>query len=268
MDEFKINKLNAQLAAARCVIAESGKSPRELGKESRLKILEWIYQWGFTSSSVGQLLLGRTSGGYLKKLSNQGWLVSTKTKSGVPASYFTLSQMGIQDAERHANILCKYSEIDPYKVDQSKIRHYLIAQSSTVNALKVGLITDYETERMFGVGGDKLGVKRPDVVWVTTAGHRYGIEVELSAKWERHLDDFVLKVIRALKSNGDNILEFSRFVIVSDSPAIINRYSTAMQSGQPLSIWEKSDRGHWVVQKTIRVPDWLISRVDFKLIGS
>lgn len=268
MSEFKVSKHNAQLAAARSVISKSGKSPRELGKESRLNILEWLYRWGFTSSSVGQLFLGRTSGGYLQKLANQGWLVSTKTKSGTPAAYFTLSQIGLQEAERSANILCKYSEIDSYKVDQSKIRHYLIAQTSTINALRTGFIADYGTERMFGVGGDKLGVKRPDVVWVTPTGFRYGIEVELSAKWERQLDDFVLKVIRALKSNGDNIPEFSRFVIVSDSPAIINRYSTAMQSGQPLAIWEKSDRGHWVIQKTIRVPDWLINKVDFQLIES
>ncbi|NOS97383.1 MAG: hypothetical protein HOP25_02795 [Methylotenera sp.] len=268
MNNLKTDKYNGQLAAARAVLAETGKSPRELGRVSRLKILEWIYQWGFTSSSVGQLLLGRTSGGYLQKLSKQSWLMSIKTKSGVPAAYFTLSQIALEEAERHANSLCKYLELDPYKVDQSKIRHYLIAQTSTINALRAGLITDYQTERMFGVGGDKLGVKRPDVVWVTPTGLRYGIEVELSAKWERQLDDFVLKVIRALKSNGDNSSEFSRFVIVSDSPAIINRYSTAMQSGQPLAIWEKSDRGHWVIQKTIRVPDWLISRVDFKLIES
>lgn len=36
---------------------------------------------------------------------------------------------------------------------------------------------------MSGKDGGKLGVKRPDVLWITRGGLRYGIEVELSAKW-------------------------------------------------------------------------------------
>ena len=77
MNEIKV-ELHAQLASARAVIAATGKSPRELGKESRQKILEWLYRWGYTSSSVGQILLNRTAGGYLQKLAKQNWLVSTK----------------------------------------------------------------------------------------------------------------------------------------------------------------------------------------------
>ena len=268
MNNLNTDKLNAQLAAARAVIAATGKSPRELGNESRQKILEWLYQWGYTSSSVGQLLLNRTAGGYLQKLAKQNWLVSTKTKSGVPLAYFTLSQLGLQESERHAIALSKYVEIDPYKVDQLKIRHYLIAQTTTINALKTGFITDYETERMFGKNGDKLGVKRPDVLWITQGGLRYGIEVELSAKWAMDLDDFILGIARALQSSETEVQGYSRFVIISDSAAIIRRYSAAMQPGQPISVWEKNGRGHWVIEKTIKVPDWLISKVDFQLIES
>ena len=267
MNEIKV-ELHAQLASARAVIAATGKSPRELGKESRQKILEWLYRWGYTSSSVGQILLNRTAGGYLQKLAKQNWLVSTKTKSGVPSTYFTLSLLGLQEAERDSITLIKYVEADPYKVDQLKIRHYLIAQTSTINALKSGFIIDYETERMFGKDGDKLGVKRPDVLWITRGGLRYGIEVELSAKWAMDLDDFILGITRALQSSGAEVQTYSRFVIISDSPAIIRRYSAAMQPGQPLSVWEKNGRGHWVIEKTLKVPDWLINKVDFRLIES
>lgn len=76
---------------------------------------------------MGQFLLGRMSGGYLLKLAKQNWLVSTKTKSGIPSAYFTLSEIGLQEAERHSDKLFRYVEIDQLKVDQSKIRHYLIA---------------------------------------------------------------------------------------------------------------------------------------------
>lgn len=266
MEEIKFEKLKNQLSAARAVIAETGKSPRQLGLDARKKIFDWIYRWGYTSSTIGQDLVNRTSGGYLQKLTNHDWLVSTKTKSGVPLAYFTLSEMGLQEAERHSDELCKYVEINQYRVDQLKIRHYLIAQKLTLNAIKSGFITDYETERMFAKELHKYAVKCPDAVWITRGGHRYGVEVELSAKWRMDLDMFIFGIVRALQSHENEVKSFSRFVIISDSPAIIRRYTNAMQPGQPLSIWEKSERGHWVVQTTINVPDWLIKKVDFKLI--
>lgn len=268
MTNLNKEKLNDQLAAARFVIAQSGKNPRQIGKESRLKILKWIYSWGYTSSSIGQLLLHRTSGGYLQKLAKQNWVVSTKTKSGLPASYFTLSQIGLEDAERHSLTLSKYAEIDQFKVEQSKIRHYLIAQESTIRALESGVIVDYETERMFLSQGDALGLKRPDIIWVTNLGSRLGVEIELSAKWERLLDDFVLNIIRALKSNDDSKPKFNRFIIISDSPAIIKRYQAAMQPDAEGSSWMKNNRGHWVVDKIYKIPAWLITQVDFQLIES
>lgn len=268
MSEFKVSKHNAQLAAARTVIAQSGKNPRQIGRESRLKILKWIYCWGYTSSSIAQLLLNRTSGGYVQKLAKQNWLVATKTKSGLPSSYFTLSQIGLEEVERHSLTLSKYPEIDQFKVDQTKIRHYLIAQESTIRALESGVIVGYETERMFHNKGDMLGVKRPDVVWITSTGSRIAGEIELSAKWERALDEFKLKIVRALKANSDSKSEFNRFIIISDSKAIIERYQKAMQPGAEVSSWIKNGRGHWVIEKTYSIPEWLITKVDFQLIES
>jgi hypothetical protein len=263
----EMTKIKSQLAAARAVLAATGKNPHQLGVESRLKVIEWIYRWGYTSATIVQLLLGRTSAGYAQKLARQCWLVATKTKTGIPNLFFTLSEQGRQEAERHSITLYRYSEIDPYKVNQQQIRHYLIAQSSTINALNAGVITGYETERMFSGEGDKSGVKRPDIVWVTKAGLRIGGEIELSAKWARDLDDFVLGIARALQSGGDKPAQYNRFVIVSDSPAIINRYRAAMQPGATLSMWKKDQRGHWVIDKTTKVPDWLFGKIDFHLIG-
>ena len=266
MDELKADKTKNQLAAARAIIAATGKSPRQIGEESLQKVLKWINNWGYTSSALGQLLLGRTSGGYLQKLAKQNWLTSTRTKSGSPAAYYTLSEIGLQEAERHADTLFKYVEIDQYKVDQPKIRHYLIAQRATIQALGSSLIVGYETERMFQKDGDRLGVKRPDVVWITPGGLRYGIEVELSAKWEKDLDMFILGILRALQTTGNDKPSYSRFIIISDSKAIIRRYTAAMQPSSALSIWEKNGRGHWAIERTIKVPDWLINKIDFQFL--
>ena len=252
--------------AARAALAECGASPRKISLESRMTIINWIYFWGYTSSSIIQDRLGKSSGGYGNKLAAQGWLNATKTESGIPRVYFTLTEMGLQEAERFAPELYRYPESDPYKVNQKLLRHNLLAQKITVEAIRTGLVSSFETERMFAQDGDKSGVKRPDVVLVTTNNLRIGIEVELSAKWSRDLDDFVLGILRALDTSTHKS-HYSRFTVASDSPAIIDRYKKAMVPGARLNIWVKNQRNHWVVDKTISVPDWLIQKVDFKLIG-
>lgn len=256
-----------QLENARLVLAAAGKSPRQLGEESRQKILNFIYRFGFTSSRIIQLMLGRTSGGYAKKLVKQDWIVETKTRSGVPAYYLTLSEQGLQEAERLSEIHYRYPEIDPFRVKQQLIRHDLIAQEATVNALNAGTITSYETERMFMLDGDKSGEKRPDVIWTTPIDSKMALEIELTGKWGRDLDQFVLRISKALQASQDNPAKYDRFSINSDSAAILKRYKSAFKPGAPLAIWEKNTRNHWVIEKTIEVPDWLTQKVDFLLIG-
>lgn len=264
--EMSVKNKSQQLAAARAALAESGKSSRQIGRESKLKIADWIYRWGYSSSSLVQDLLGKTSGGYAQKLVKQGWLKATKTESGAPAVFYTLSELGLQEAERHASGLYPYTESDPYRINQQLLRHNLLTQKFTVNALTSGAIGGFETERMFIREGDKSGIKHPDVVWITTSGLRIGIEMELSAKWHRDLDQFVYAIAKALQSTEEKPAQFSRFIIVSDSPAIIDRYKKSMQPGATLNIWQKDERKHWIVKKAITVPTWLIEKIDFQLI--
>jgi len=260
-------KSEIQLAAARGMLAATGKSPRQIGLESRQTVLDWTYRWGYSSAMTIQLLLNRTSGGYGQKLARQGWLIATKTVSGTPSAFFTLTEQGLQEAERFSSALYRYPEADPYRVNQLQIRHYLIAQNATLNGLHAGSIARYETERMFALTGDKSGVKRPDIVWHTKAGLKIAVEIELSAKWERTLDEFVLGIARALQSTENKSTSYNRFAIISDSKAIIERYRAAMQPGTALSIWKKNQRQHWVIEKTVTVPDWLIAKIVFQLIG-
>lgn len=267
IDAVRADKLS-QLAEARAALAASGKSPRQLGNESRLKVLGWVYCWGYTSSAHIQELLNKTSGGYAQKLLKQGWLASTKTESGTPAVIYTLTESGLQEAERHTSNLLRYPELDPYRINQKLIRHNLLAQEITIQAIRSERISGFETERMFLVDGDKPGAKHPDVVWITKGGLRIGIEVELSAKWARDLDDFVLSIAKALQATTEKPSKYSRFAIVSDSPAIIQRYKQAMAPGARLNIWKKNERSHWTADKAIDVPDWLATKVDFQLLGN
>lgn len=131
-----------QLAFARNKLKEIGKSPTELGKLNRLKTLDLIYRWGCTSPSIVQNFLGMTKGGYLHRLSAQGLLKKVRTESGVPEFIYTLTEAGLQEAERHALKPIRYPEIDPYKISQQLIRHNLLCQEITMNSLKAGTIDD------------------------------------------------------------------------------------------------------------------------------
>ena len=180
---------------------------------------------------------------------------------------YTLSETGQQEAERLAENLHRYPESDPYRINQQQIRHYLLAQQATINTLNRKAITDFMTERQLDSAGDKAGEKRPDVLWLLDGGTRIGVEIELSAKWDRRLDDFVIGIARSLQTkNPETPDKYQRFVIVTDSPAIQKRYKAAMQPGTDLNVWKKNSRAHWEVEKTIKVPAWLIDKVDFVLL--
>lgn len=256
---------HAQLAAARAALAASGKSPRELALEARQNVLQWIYRWGFTSTAILSDLLDKSAGVTVKRLVDQGWLRSTKTRSGTPTAFITLSEQGHEEAIRHADTLLPYPELDPYRVNQQLLRHNLMAQKMTCNALNNGDISWFKTEKELSCDGDQPNIKRPDIVW-HYGDQKTAVEIELSPKWQRDLDQFILGIILALQDSESQPSRFDYFVIFSDSPAILSRYQAAMTAGSPLNIWKKDTRGHWSVDKTGTVPKWLVQLTEFRMI--
>lgn len=265
-EKNEMSALEKRLLASRKILAKTGKSPQQLAEENKLKVINWIYLWGYTTPSIVQSLLNRTSAGYAKRLAETGSLNATKSASGTPAKFFTLSRQGLELAEYYTIKQFRYPEVDPQKVDQRLIRHNLISQIATVNLLNAEAIQGYETERMFSMNGDQPNIKRPDVVWHLKNGLWVAVEIELSGKWDRDLDKFIFEIIQALKSDGNNIAKLDRFAIVSDSPALQQRYSEAMQPNVSLKIWQKNNRQHWEIKETIQIPEWLITKVDFHLM--
>ena len=251
---------NEQLRLAREKLKARGLSPTIIGKLNRLKVIDLIYKWGYTSPTIVQILLEITKGGYLPKLTDQGLLKKIRLEAigaDIPQFIYILTNMGLAEAERHANGLIEYVELNGIK--QNLVRHNLLVQATTINAMHQGVIDDYFSERMLATQ-DVLGQKRVDAVWIK-AGIKIGVEMELTKKWERDLDDFVLKTITAI-SDG----KYSQFIIFSDSEAIIKGYTEAIKPGVPLRVWQKNEKGLWRVEKTITVPDWLLNKVSFQLL--
>lgn len=252
-----------KLAAARQKLKETGKSPVEIGNQSRIDVLLWIYYWGFSTASLILALLGRTAGGYAQRLEKQGWLRSTKTASGNPKEIFTLTTAGLELAEKHAHTQVPYQELDSYRVNQDLIRHNSLAQRETISALNDGFIVSYRTEKILALLGNSKGVKQVDICW-ELRDYLCGVEVELSGKWGRILDNFVHSTIQALRNQ--NVHGYDSIIIMSDSPAILARYQAAFQPGTMLNIWIKDKRNHWVVDHQIEIPDWVRPSLKFELI--
>lgn len=233
-----------------------GVSPRERGRQKQAAVLDWVYRWGHSTADIIRQVSGQQANGYAKRLTEKGLLRATKTESGSPKQYFTLTQSGLEDVERRAYDLHNYVEIDPYRVNQQQLRHYMLAQRATINAIDEDEIDDFLTERMTHAA-DTTGKKRPDVTWIMPNESRWGIEIELSAKWDRRLDQFVFDICNALANK-----EYARFCVVTDSHAIESRYRQAFAQSQ-IPTWTKNGRGHWEKTGAVNLPSELLDQVTF-----
>lgn len=265
--EESTKKRNARpeiLARARAAMASkhAGLSPRQRGADKTNQALQWVYRWGWSSPRVLELLTGSVRSGLANRLVKAGLLKATKTESGgatkgVPVLILTLTPEGRDAVEKliqSVDELIDY-EHDAFKVNQALLRHDEIAQRATATGLAAGRIAGYVTEDMAATKSAP-GTKQFDIVWILPNGHKVGIEVELSAKWERKLDQFVLSCIQALKA-----AKVDRIHIVTDSPAIQARYRAAFSAGAKLSTWSKNARGFWAFAGNAAVPDCVNGRV-------
>jgi len=243
-----------------------GLPPVKAGQIKTKKALLWVYRWGWSTSTILEIVGGAKGSGLASRLVRRGLLKATKTEAGpaagAPTAILTLTQQGQNEVEKHIenqNDLIEY-QLDPYRIDQSKIRHGQLAQSATAKNLRDGSIVDYITEQMAAAKSEK-NVKQHDIVWICDNGEKTGIEVELSAKWARKLDEFVLSCIKSINNKKVN-----QIYIVTDSKAIQNRYAVAFEVGHIFGKWEKSELGFSKKVGTYKVPDYVDGKISCLLL--
>jgi len=244
----------ARLREAQQKLREAGKSTRAAGKDRALQALIWIYRWGWSSPGLIDALGGAQRRGLCKKLEEAGLVHSVKTKSGqilsdIPSKIVTLTAQGLGEVERKIEDMIDYT-IDPYRVNQNTLRHDLSVQRATLKNLHSGVITGFSTPAELSAKSQP-GVKQPDAIWQQKDGRRIAIELELSAKFDRKLDEFVYRILSSLSEK-----RFDRVAIISDSPAILRRYKAAFEPGREVCVWKKNERGRWHVTERYEVPGW------------
>lgn len=243
----------------------NGQTPMQRAQQNKLTAVDWVFRWGATSSQVLRLCLNKESASWASIAVKRGLLRSTRTASGMPIVFYTLTELGLELAHHHATRLIAYPELDPFRVNQANLRHDLMVQRLSIIAVRDGLVDKVVSERELNAG-DHRGQKRPDAIWQLNDGRKIGIELELSAKWGRKLDDFISAIATAVDPvhAPDNLDAFS---IITDSEAISDRYRDAMRPGQPMRRWTKNARNHWVIEDETVVPEWMQHRIDFRVIS-
>ena len=242
-------KPETRLAESKLDLQKMGMTPKERHAEKMQLCLDWIYRWGCSSVGVLDILLNVQRAGFPAKLVKSGLLSSTTTESGglargIPAAYLVLTDAGLSEALRFASELLQYNT-NPLWVKQPLLRHNLLVQRITANALVAGSIADYKTEQQ-SAAKSRSGIKQPDVMWYTAAGTKIGVELELTAKWYRQFDEFILRVVRLLTKENPGA---DKVVFATDSPAILDRYRSAFTAGNKVPLWREDNNKHWIIAK-------------------
>lgn len=262
-DENRHDKLMEARAAAL-----AGRSPREVGRDKVAAALDWVYRWGWSAASVLDEIGDSKRRGLAARMTKSGLLVATKTQAGgavrgVPVHMLTLSGLGLAEAERMRETLLPY-RLDPARVYQGQLRHDGLTQVATLRALNAGRITEFRTPVEFAEAS-KPNQKQPDAVWRLASGQRLAVEVELTAKWGRQLDQFVLGCVQSFGEKAANRVD--QIAIVSDSPAILRRYGAALAAGATVGIWKK-EGSVWKRKELKKIPDWMSGKVICQLIDA
>lgn len=241
-------------------------NPAAQGQANKAMALMWVYVWIYSTPAILQLLLRHQGMSWSTSSVAAGWLRKTGITARERIKVLTLSEMGLAWVQARSSLLLKYAELDPHRMSPFTIHHGLLAQRLTVHEARAGRISSYQTERMLAARSEP-GVKQPDVVWTTKAGERVGVEVELTAKWDRRFDEFVLKTIKALTPEDDDERgKVDRVLITTTSPAILKRYRLAFGSGQPYRTWRESVTGKSGAASIEHVPSWVQDKVHFRLV--
>jgi hypothetical protein len=247
-------------------IALAGKSPRQVGHEKTLKALKLIYRWGWSTPTMIDTYVNNGRRGLSARLLKSGLTKSERTEAfggikNMPMFIIKLTDAGVAEVEANISNLMPY---EPFFF-KNQLRHDLGIQELTLKHAKTGYAINYQTPRELAKQSE-AGKKQPDAVW--TVQHENGedflniaIELELSAKRDRELDQTIFRILKAV--NPNNKQHYDGFFIFSPSKAIIKRYEDALTPGKRLQTWKKNAARHWVEDKKIEIQPELVKKIIF-----
>lgn len=247
IDERTLRRIRALQNSRRKALR--GLSPSKKADEKKRVALSWIYRFGYASPSMIESLVETTRSGYAAALERNGFIKKFRTEcgggiSGVPKYICLLTDLGVEFAVRHINMILPYDG-DPAKINQQLLRHNEMVQNLTLERCLAKDIKGFWTEREIREWS-KLNEKEPDALWISNDDKKIAIEVELSPKTGRRLDEFVRSVWLSVLPNSSFEQRFSSARIYTDSDAIAKNYANIFSEPHFPAPYTKDRRGYWV----------------------
>ena len=229
----------------------TGTTPATRGLEKQQQALGWLLRWHFSTNAIVCEMLGIRDSGYLAKLAKRGLVEKVFTPTLATGAIYVLTESGLWDA------LADLEDLIPYPHDALRLNHKLLRHSLCVQRTVVRLqgLQEAIPERLLITHG-KAGEKMPDALILTdkTTPHWAALEIELTPKYERELDQTMLAHVLAME-RGD----YAFVIYMSQSEALLNRYKRHLE--KPIQCWVKDAAAQkWKTSKMFSVPSELLPR--------
>lgn len=238
--------------------ALADQSPRERGLHKALEALRWLHDWGWSSSRILNALVGTSGGNSLgARLEKNGWARRQSVRlvgdyRAVPTDVLTITSAG------YAQLAALTGEDFDSRITAGPSKQMLVhdAQVQWLTLLHMGrlstpppaefasefgAVTTYAPARQ--LGRVDRHAKRPDVTWTVTAEDEMGdpllidVEVERSPKWDRELDQFVLRHAQRQAPDDDGEYDADHLLVYFTSAAARDRYANALTPGRLVRKW-------------------------------
>ena len=261
MDNEKLMKARAD--------ALDGVSPRAKGRQKELTALRWVYRWDWTTPQVLDVVCHHLRGGMAKKLMAKGYLREEKTGTGGakgrPASIVALTQLGraVTEAEMKSEDEMRDDYHGFRRVRWKQIEHDVLVQRTVARVLDAGHVVAYRTPQEIAERSEP-GIKEPDTVLIYRSGKTLALELELTPKSSRKMDEFVYGVVQMLDNKTTPYYDFA--LIQLTSQAAMRRYKDRLKAGASMPSWKRDQRGRPYKSHTAKVPAWIDRRIIFEKV--
>jgi len=231
---------------------------KERGSEKRRTVLDWVYRWGYASASTIVEASGAADRGYPQRLVKQGLIRPVPTtRCPTTKKIFVLTVDGLDIARSSSILWLEYPELDSRRINQANVTHNLTTQEQILRQLPN--FSGWKSDREFGQNIEDN--KRPDGALIDGTGRAYGLEIELSGKWSRRLDQMSIRIIAGIAKQ-----RFAGFQVLCATEAMAQRYKVVFAPGFQIPRWEPGasgsgkffTRGHWEpIPKAISEAIWV-----------
>lgn len=274
MKESTAESKKRGLAASLALRKKTGLTSHQIHEQKIKNFCNWIYKWGWSSTVFLDEMLEGTKRGFTKKMIKKGLAVSHANErisftKGWPNDFVTLTRMGIEYLQQFDDIEIdlEYPKNGLSLVNINQTRHDLLCQKYIFKKRKElenlhgdleQFEFDYKTSRMIRNKKSEEGIKEPDIIMILN-GDIIAIEIELTIKKDRELDQFCSLIIRSLQKN-----EYDEIHIIS-SNSIINKYSKVLHDiNAKVSVWRMKENRTWFkTDKVIESNEEIAEKIKF-----